>query len=306
MNARVLASFVRSGRGSLAWASLALAAVQAVAAGGAPVVRKSCTAPDGVAIVYSVAGAGDTALVFIHGGMADRSFYDAQLAALSSRYRVLALDLAGHGESGRNRTKWGIPEFGADVKAVLDAERLGRVVLLGNSLGGPTAVEAALLVPGRIVGVVGIDTFQDLGHPDTPEYARAEAEDIRRRAEAFRADYPGAMKAMVRLLFHPDADPAVVADAERRMMRTSPEVAYAMISSLLGYDYAVSVRRLTVPLRTINGDLYPTDIAAARKVKPDFDAVVMKHVGHYPMLERPGEFNTHVQAVVEALLAARR
>jgi len=71
----------------------------------------------------------------------------------------------GHGESGTNRARWGLPEFGADVKAVVDAERLTRVVLFGNSLGGPAAVEAALLLPGRVVGVVGIDTFQDLGHP---------------------------------------------------------------------------------------------------------------------------------------------
>jgi pimeloyl-ACP methyl ester carboxylesterase len=279
----------------------ALAAIAGTEA-ATPPERRTCTAPDGVTIVYSVAGTGQTALVFIHGGMADRSFFDAQLAALSSRFVVIALDLAGHGESGRNRKAWGMPAFGADVKAVVDAERLQRVVLLGNSLGGPAAVEAALLLPGRVAGVVGIDTFQDLGHPETPEYARAAEEDARRRAAAFRADYRAAMKTMVRMLFHPDANPAIVADAERRMLRTSPDVAAAMLASLAGYDYAASVRRLAVPLRTINGDLYPTDVAAARTVKADFDAVVMKHVGHYPMLERPDEFNGDVIAVVEALL----
>jgi len=265
------------------------------------VERKTCQAPDGVTIVYSAAGSGDTALVFVHGGMADRTFYDGQLAAFADRYRVIALDLAGHGESGTNRKKWGMPEFGGDVKAVVDAEKLRRVVLFGNSLGGPAVVEAALLLPGRVVGVVGIDTFQDLGHPQTEEYARAAKEDARQRAEAFRKDYPGAMKTMVKMLFHPDADPALMADAERRMMKTSPAVAYAMLSSIGGYDTAVSARRLTVPLRAINGDLYPTNVEAARRVKADFDVIVMKHMGHYPMLERPEEFNRHVAAVVEAL-----
>jgi len=122
--------------------------------------RKTCQAPDGVTIVYSAAGAGEIALVFIHGGLADRSFYDGQLKAFADRYRVIALDLAGHGESGANRTKWGLPEFGADVKAVINAENLKRVVLFGNSLGGPVAIEAALLLPDRVIGVVGIDTFQ--------------------------------------------------------------------------------------------------------------------------------------------------
>ncbi len=264
--------------------------------------RKTCQAPDGVTIVYSVAGSGDTGLVFVHGGMADRTFFDVQLNAFADRYRVIALDLAGHGESGADRTTWGMPQFGADVKAVVDAEKLDRVVLFGNSLGGPAVIEAALIMPGRVAGVVGIDTFQDLGHPETPEFQRAFDESVRQRAEAFRADYPAALASMVKMLFHPDADQRVVADAERRMIGTSPAVAYSMMSSFAGYNTNASARRLTVPLRSVNGDLYATNLQAARAVKPDFDAIVMKHMGHYPMLERPEEFNAHVATVAEALL----
>lgn len=266
-----------------------------------PIQRKTCKAPDGVTIVYSAAGAGDTALLFIHGGLADRSFFREQFHALSGRYRVIAVDLAGHGESGTDRKVWGIPQFGADVKAVVDAEQLGRVVLFGNSLGGPVAIEAALLLPGRAIGVVGIDTLQDLGMVRTPELVQRGTEAVRQRAGAFRTDYAGSMKTMVKMLFHPDADPWVMAEAERRMMRTSPQVAYAVLSSLAGYDYTVAARRLTIPLRAINGDIYPTDVAAARKVTPDFDAIVMKHMGHYPMLERPGEFARRVLEVVNTL-----
>jgi len=256
--------------------------------------RKTCLAPDGVTIVYSAAGAGDIALVFIHGGLADRSFFDDQLKAFAGRYRVIALDLPGHGESGANRTKWGLPEFGADVKAVVDAEKLKRVILFGNSLGGPTAIEAALLLGGRVIGVVGIDTFQSLDY-------RTTTEEVLQRAEAFRKDYSGSLKQMMQALFHPDADPALMADAEQRMSRSSPEAVYSMLISMAGYDEAEPARRLTVPLRAINGDLYPTDIQGVRKVKADFDAVVMKHMGHYPMLERPEEFNRLVAAVVEEL-----
>ena len=263
--------------------------------------RKTCTAPDGVTIVYSVAGAGETTLLFIHGGFADRSFFDEQFHALSGRYRVIAVDLGGHGESGRNRTTWGVPQLALDVKAVADAEQLKRVVLFGNSLGGPVAIEAALLLPGRALGVVGIDTFQDLGQPRTPDYRRQAAEAARQRAEAFRKDYAGSMKAMVRMLFQPDADPWLIEEAERRMMRTSPEVANAVFAGIGDYDYVASAGKLTVPLRTINGDLYPTDVQAARRVKADFEAVVMKHMGHYPMLERAEEFNRHVVDTVAAL-----
>jgi pimeloyl-ACP methyl ester carboxylesterase len=110
--------------------------------------RKTCRSGDWVMIVYSVCGAGEPALLFIHGGLADRTFWDPELKTFGRRYKVVALDLAGHGESGSNRGTWGVPEFGADVKAVADAERLKRIILFGNSLGGPVAVEAALLKAG--------------------------------------------------------------------------------------------------------------------------------------------------------------
>jgi len=258
------------------------------------VKRKTCRSGDGVMIVYSVCGAGEPALLFIHGGLADRTFWDPELKAFGGYHKVVALDLAGHGESGSNRGTWGIPEFGADVKAVADAEKLEHVVLFGNSLGGPVAVEAALLMPGRVMGVVGVDTFQSLNYKAPPE-------DACRRAESFRDDYAASVKQMVKMLFHPDADPAVMAEAEQRMQKTPPAAAYAMFMSPAGYDPAAAARRLTVPLRAINGDLYPTDIAGVRKVKPDFDVIVMKHMGHYPMLERPEEFNAHVATVVAAL-----
>jgi sigma-B regulation protein RsbQ len=262
---------------------------------GARIQRKTCLAPDGVTIVYSVAGAGETALVFVHGGLADRSFFNGQLGAFAGRYRVIALDLAGHGESGINRKKWGLPEFGADIKAVVVAEKLKRAILFGNSLGGPSAVEAALVLPGTVIGVVGIDTFQRLDYTYSPDEAR-------QRAEAFRADYSGSMKAMVKALFHADADPALMAEAEQRMMKTSPATAHAMFLGMAGYDMAAAARKLTIPLRAINGDLYETDIQAVRKIKADFDAVIMKHVGHYPMLEKPDEFNRLVTGVAEDLI----
>jgi len=256
--------------------------------------RKVCRAADGVEIVYSVCGTGEPALVFIHGGFADRGFWDGQLQAFGGRHRTIALDLAGHGESGVNRTKWGMPEFGADVRAVVEAERVKRVILIGNSLGGPVAIEAALLLPEKTVGVIGIDTFQDLGRLIEPAEAKAQA-------EAFEKDFSGTLKQMVRALFHADADPKTIAWAESRMARTSPRIAGPMFLSFAGYDTGVAARRLKVPIRAVNGDLYPTDVEGIRKVKPDFDAVIMTHMGHYPMIERPEEFNRALAGVIAGL-----
>lgn len=281
---------------AMAGISLVLAMVPTPGPTGPKIQRRTVAAPDGLAIVYSVAGTGEPALVFVHGGLADRSFWDAQLAAFAPRHRVIALDLGGHGESGTNRKTWGLPVLGADIAAVVHAERPQQVILFGNSLGGPAAIEAALLLGNRVLGVVGVDSLQQL------DYKMDEAGTLS-RAEAFRADFPGKMKEMVRLLFHPDVDPAIMADAERRMLRTNPEAGCAVIASLAGYDMGEAVRRLNAPIRAINGDLLPMNLEKSRRIRPDFSVIVMKHVGHYPMLERPDEFNRHVAAVVAELSA---
>ena len=259
--------------------------------------RKYCSAADGVSIAYSAAGSGEPALVFVHAGLANRTFWDAQLRAFAPRCRVVALDLAGHGESGTNRLKWGVPEFGGDVEAVLDAEQLGAAILIGNSLGGPVAVEAALRRPRDVLAVIGVDTFQRVSYTVPPEHAR-------RRAEAFRDDFAGNIDQMLTTLFHPDADPAIVADVRHQMMEVPVAVVHAMFLSMGGYDLAAAVRRLSAPLRAINGDLYPTDVEAVREVKRDFDVVVMAHAGHFPMLERPVEFDSHLSNVLWTLGAS--
>lgn len=260
--------------------------------------RKLCRAADGVSIVYSAAGAGEPALVFVHAGLANRSFWNAQLLAFAPRCQVIAVDLPGHGESGRDRVKWGVPEFGGDVAAVMEAEKVRAAILVGNSLGGPVAVEAALLRPRDVLAVIGVDTFQRVNYTVPPKHAR-------QRADMFRDDFAGSVEQMLTTLFHPDADPALVADVRRQMLHMPVAVVHAMFLSMGAYDLGATVRRLRPPLRAINGDLYPTEVEAVREVKRDFDVVVMPHAGHFPMLERPTEFDAHLSELVGALAASR-
>ena len=72
----------------------------------------------------------------------------------------------------------------------------------------------------------------------------------------------------------------------------------AMLLSPGGYDNAAPARRVAAPIRTISGDLYPTEVEGARRVNADFDAVIMPHGGHYLMLERPEEFGRHLALII--------
>jgi sigma-B regulation protein RsbQ len=254
----------------------------------------TATSYDGVEIVYSAQGSAEPALVFIHGGFADRSFWSEQIKHFARTNRVIALDLAGHGESGKNRKSWSVTSFAEDVAAVIKEEEIEKAVLIGNSLGGPVALKIANLLSDTIVAVVAVDTFQDIG-------ARAPASFYQARADAFRKDFSSTMKAMVRSLFHPDTYPEIMARVEKRMLDNSPEMAAALMESFADFDMVKLVKNIDIPIRCINGDLYPTQIEKNRSIRADFDAVVLPKTGHYPMLENPELFNQHLEAVLKEL-----
>ncbi len=260
---------------------------------GGPKEGKTISA-DGVEIVYTSQGSGETAIIFIHGGFADRSFWANQMKPFSEKYRVITLDLAGHGDSGKNRVKWNLFAFAQDVRAVIEKENINRAVLVGNSLGGPVALETALLLPGKVVCIVAVDTFQDFS-------ARPPAGYYQKIAAAFRSDFTGAMRQMVRSLFHTDADPALYAQVEKKMLNNSGEMTAALMDSFETYDTAESAKKAPQPIRCINGDLYPTQVEKNRAIHPDFNAVIIPHSGHYPMLEQPELFNRRLAQILESL-----
>src|SRR5512140_3752798 len=119
-----------------------------------PLDATVASAFDGVAIHYRVEGSGSPALILIHCWMCDSSFWAGTVPALAGTYRVVTLDLPGHGASGSNRKTWSMAAYGRDVETVAGALHLDRVILVGHSMGGDVMLEAARLMRGRIVGLI--------------------------------------------------------------------------------------------------------------------------------------------------------
>jgi pimeloyl-ACP methyl ester carboxylesterase len=64
------------------------------------------------------------------------------------------------------------------------------------------------------------------------------------------------------------------------------------------YDLVEAAKQVPHPIRCINGDLYPTLVEKNREIHPDFNAVILPHTGHYPMLEKPELFNRHLEKIL--------
>ena len=101
-------------------------------------------------------------LVLLHGVTLNAHSWDAAAPALRERYRVLALDQRGHGES-EWAADYGTDAMVADVEAFRRALRLERVALLGHSMGGRIAYEYAAAHPDAVERLVIVDVGPDLG-----------------------------------------------------------------------------------------------------------------------------------------------
>ncbi len=249
---------------------------------------------DGVRIAYTSTGTGTPAIVFIHGGFADQSFWKEQIKPLSERFQVVTLDLAGHGSSGKRHREWTMGMYGEDVRAVIRALGVDSVVLVGNSLGGPVALATARLLPGTVRGMIAVDTFQDV---------QGEWKEEARQAfvQALKDDFPAACESMVKQLLLEGTDPVLYAWIEDKMCGFDPEVAPRVVEGFLDYDLVAEFAGAEVPIRAILGETIPLNLEGNRELKSDFEAVVMEGCGHYPMLERPEEFNQHLVAYIEEL-----
>ena len=98
-----------------------LAAPAVLAEPDAKPVTKTIRADDGLPLVCEVRGKGYTALVFLHGWCGDREYWKHQVGPFAADYRVVTLDQAGHGESGKDRKAWSVESLAGDVAAVVKA-----------------------------------------------------------------------------------------------------------------------------------------------------------------------------------------
>jgi len=252
-------------------------------AGSQAAVSGTAISSDGIPIRYDAAGKGDPALVFVHCGGCNRSFWDGQTAYFAAKHRVVALDLAGYGQSGVGRKDWTMPAFGQDVVSVVEALDLKRVVLIGHSLGGPAVLEAARRMPGRVAGLVLVDTLLDFEFRLPPEL-------MEQALSALQADYRAATIAFLSQYLFSASTPAPVKARVQETMLSVPQEITVAVAPLGMYDPLPALREITVPIRAINTDLRPTNVEGNRRHVPSYQVAIMKGVGHYPMLEQPEAF----------------
>jgi len=257
---------------------------------------------DGTPISFEIYGAGEPTLVFVHGWSCDARYWRAQLPHFSKNHRVVTLDLAGHGHSGTTRAQYSMLAFGEDVQAVTEAIGSSRVILVGHSMGGLVIAEAARLMPNRVIGLIGIDTLENI------EYTMTRKE-FKKMIAPLEKDFRSGSRQFVEEMISPHTDPQLREWILSDISAASPAVALSAMNGLMSQyitgEAAKIFDEIRIPVMTVNGDMWPVDYEANRRHMSSFDAIVLKGADHFLMLDRPEEFNHALAKTIQMILKKR-
>jgi pimeloyl-ACP methyl ester carboxylesterase len=252
---------------------------------------------DGNLIHYEVQGSSDQTLLFIHGWSNNLHVWDEQIKVFSENYRVVAVDLPGFGASKDNRHAWTMESFGADVAAVINHLDLDQVILVGFSMGGPVSIETAKQVPGKIRGIVLVDTIQNPDQTYSDEF-------IASLTAAFMDMVTQPTLEKVRPFFRTQQNDlgnryiAMISDVPKIGWNESLQNCLTWLN-----DACVeAIQDLHMPIVAINSDQHPTDVDAFRKYNPYFKARIIQGVNHVVFWEAPEQFDRYLEESIQDIL----
>lgn len=245
-------------------------------------------------------------VVLLHGWALGHELWDRQVHEIaSSGMRAVALDLRGHGSSSKPFEGYAVERLADDVIAVIEALDLGRVALVGWSIGGLTAFRLASVRPDLVQQLVLVSSNGVAASwvPGLPFGAAAsDVEDAVIGAEL--ADRLSSREQQIRSNLLAGVPESTIQWLIGLTMRVPVWAGVGALRTVLHTDQVSAAAALSVPLVQIIGDQDPTvSRRAARWLVdnvPQGRQVVIPDSGHFPMLESAEPFTSALLAALNA------
>jgi pimeloyl-ACP methyl ester carboxylesterase len=243
----------------------------------------SAATVEGINIHSTITGNGPKTVILVHGWTCDETTWSEQVPALAAHYRVITLDLPGHGKSGSPQDgKLSMDLFARAIDAVRAEAGADRVTLVGHSMGTPVVIQYARLFPERTAALVFVDGVFSMNvsrnRPDRSQWVGEQGKKNRER--------------MVQGMFTAASTPEVRAKIQTMMLGTPETTAAAAMEAM--FDPAIwKDDTITLPVLGLYADKSAAGgTAAARKEHvPHMEYHEIGGTGHFLMLEKPAEFN---------------
>lgn len=254
----------------------------------ANLVRKELTLPDGTHMVYLDGGTG-APLVLVHGFGADKDNFTRVARYLTPHYRVIAPDLVGFGESAhRADVDYHYAAQARRLHAFTQALGLSHYDLGGNSMGGGISMSLAAQYPQEVASLWLIDCA-GIGEAPPGELARIiTTTGTNPLMITKESDYP----AFVRFVMSdPPWIPGSVMDELARERMANQDLERTVFQQIVTDSVSGAIKGLPTPTLIVWGDedraLSVGTVPVLKSLLPNAQAIVMPHVGHAPMIERP-------------------
>ena len=247
---------------------------------------------DGMNIHWTSSGSGSQAVIFVHGWTCDESSWQRQVPELSKRFRVITLDLPGHGKSDSPKDgKFTMDLFARAVEAVRADAKVDRAVFAGHSMGTPVIRQYALRYPKRVAGLVIVDGLVQVAGVGRPFPIPAMTGDAGLQAR----------ERMVRGMFGPATTPELQQHILRMMLGTKEATAAGAMTATWDQSWVTNdpIRVPTLAIYADGGGIASRDNLS--KIFPSNEYHQVPGTAHFLMMEKPQEFNKLVTDFVVRL-----
>ncbi len=256
-----------------------------------------------VSIAYCDSGGAGRPLVFLHAFPLNQTFWDEQVAAFASGFRVITLDWRGFGGSSLNDAPSTMDVFAEDLAALLDYLEVEKAILCCVSMGGYAAFSFLRKYPERVSALVLADTRATSDTEEARENRLKMASLAREQGSSVIADQ------MISKLLGPKtlANKPEVAERVRMMIESNNRegIARALLGMAERRDSTSLLGGIKCQTLVIVGEddalTPPKDSEALARAIPGAELVIIPVVGHLSNIENPVEFNRVVAGFLALL-----
>ncbi len=231
------------------------------------------------------------ALVFIHGWTCNADFWKESYNAFPD-YRVIAINLPGHGQSDKPKLNYSIEHFAQSVAAVLKHAKIKQAVFVGHSMGTPVARQFYRTYPKKTLGLVVVDG---------PLRALAPKVEMDKFIANLRSNYSVNTAKYIDGMLTVITDESMKKAIREGMLATPDFVAVSAIEGMAD-EKIWTEEKITVPVLAVMAPLaanWPPGIKEAyTSMAPNLEFHEWAGVSHFLMMERPTEFNGLVKSFI--------
>ena len=247
---------------------------------------------DNVKIAYNVIGQGDQTLVFVHGWSCDKSYWNKQIPILKDQYKIITIDLAGHGESGTNRSEYTMGNYAHDILTVIKHLDLDNVIFVGHSMGAGIVLEVGSSCLNKTKAIISIDGFGNI--PKIKNENELETFEKKLRSFWKLEDFETKTYSWIKSWPSPKSDSLMIDSIAKDMSLNDP---YASVESIVNYflwndsEYPNLIKTIGgLPIISISSVMKP-DENLYQEIGVNFLDIRINNVSHFLQICNSKEFN---------------